>query len=205
MAITTAFDSIFRRYAGGVPVNYMRALSKRESNMNPAEARDPAWGLMQIVPVARESYNKRHGTSYSQADLLNPEVNVKIGADLLNRIVASYKANHSDVPNLRPNWANPEFVSLVTAGWNSGYSERSGVGAVARWLKARGIPVTHENVFRYSQDAGATRHLANPTKENWQRSVTNLFYAEGGPTTLSYGIMGAALAVGAAYLVYRML
>jgi hypothetical protein len=203
--ITTAFDPLFRRYGGGIPLNYLRALSKRESNMNPAESRDPAWGLMQIVPVARESYNRRYGTNYTKQDLLDPEVNVRIGTDLLKRIVASYQANHPDVPNLRPNWRNPEFVSLVTAGWNSGYSERAGVGAVARWLKRQGLPVTHANVFRHARQAGATRHLANPTKENWQRSVTNLFYAEGGPTLAGYGIMGVALAVGAAYLVYRLL
>lgn len=198
------YDHIFRRHAGRLPVNYMRALSKRESDLNPREAKDPAWGLMQVVPVVRFEYNKKHGTNYSKSDLLKPEVNVKIASNLINRIVKLYGSTHPNTPNMRENWNNPEFVKLVTAGWNSGYSNVGGVGKVARYLERQGIPVTHDNVFRYSQAAGATRHLTGNTSLRWQRSVADLFYAEGGPESM-LGSVGVRLAIvaGGAYLLYR--
>lgn len=187
MALPTTFDAIFNRYRGDVPLNYMRALTKRESNFNPNESNDPAWGLMQVVPVVRTGFNARYGTSYSKQDLLNPSVNVQMVADLLNRIATAYQ-KHSD-PNMKGNWANPEFVKLVTAGWNSGYSEAGGVGKVASYLEARNIPVTHDNVFRYAAAAGATSHLQSAAKQAWQRSVSDLYFAEGGPGFL-YGFAG---------------
>jgi hypothetical protein len=201
MALPRTFDAIFARYAGRLPVTYLRTLAKRESNLNPREAKDPAWGLMQVVPSVRESYNKRRGTSYTQSDLLDPDVNVKIASDLLNRIVVAY-GKHRD-PNLQENWHNPEFVALVTAGWNSGYSEAAGVGHVASYLEARGIPVTHDNVFRYAGAAGGTKHLQNDAKRTWQKSVVDLFYREGGPGGSI--LFNLALTVLAAWAVYKYL
>ena len=170
------WDSLFAKHAGQLPVPFLRALSKRESNMNPSESKWPAYGLMQIVPIVRESYNRRHGTNYSHTDLLNPELNVKMATGLLNRIIKGY-AKHPD-PNMKPDFSNPEFVNLVVAGWNSGYSESGGVGRVARYLEARGIPVTHDSVFANSAAAGATKHLRNPTKQRWQKSVTDLYFQQ---------------------------
>ncbi len=203
MALTRRYDSIFRRHAGRVPVNYLRALAKRESNLNPGDQKDPAWGLMQVVPHVLDSYNKRHGTRFSRQDLLNPDINVRIAADLLNRIATSYQKYAAQAPNLRENWSNPAFAELVTAGWNSGYSDKAGVGRVARYLIERGIPVTHDAVFAHSLAAGATRHLRNETKRGWQKSVARLFYEEGGP-----GISRALVALvvmGGGYIVYRLL
>lgn len=176
VATSTKFDPLFRKHAGRLPVAFLRALAKRESNLNPAEADWPAYGLMQVVPVVRESYNKRRGASLRHDDLLEPDINVKVAADLLNRIVIAY-GKHRD-PNLQADWSNPEFVKLVVAGWNSGYSEAAGVGHVADYLEARSIPVTHDNVFAHAQAAGATRHLQNPSKQAWQRSVAALFFRQ---------------------------
>ena len=127
----------------------MRALSKRESNQDPGDTRGPAWGLMQVVEVVRNSWNKRKpGEALSRPDLLDPVTNVRVASDLLNRIVIAY-GKHPD-KNMQEDWSNPAFVQLVTAGWNSGYSESGGVGRVARYLEANQIPVTHDNVFRYA-------------------------------------------------------
>lgn len=205
--ITRRFDHLFRAHRGRLPVTFLRVLAKRESNMNPAESVDPAWGLMQVVPVVLEDYNRRHGTSYSRAALLDPAVNVKIAADLLNRIVDAYE-KHPD-RNMKPDWSNPEFVKLVVAGWNSGYSEGGGVGKVASYLEQRGIPVTHDNVFAHSAAAGATRHLRNAAKKEWQRSVADLFYADGGPGMFENmpggGIAKLALTGFIAWGVYKLL
>lgn len=206
MPITRRFDSIFQRFRGSMPLAFMRALAYNESSMNPMESRDPAWGLMQVVPVVRESYNQRFGTGYSQQDLLDPTTNVKIASDLLNRIARQYQATHGSDPNMRVNWRNPEFVKLVVAGWNSGYSEAGGVGRVASYLRARGMPVTHDNVFQHASAAGATRHLQNPTKYQWQRRVADTFYAEGGPgvlDALDMGLLLVAAGLAGVYLLVR--
>jgi hypothetical protein len=175
-ALPTAFDGLFARHASALPIAFLRALAKRESNMNPHEAKDPAWGLLQVVPSVRLSYNERRGTSYTQQDLLDADVNVTIATDLLNRIVIAYDKHPSR--NMKADWRNPEFVNLVVAGWNSGYSEAAGVGHVASYLEQRGIPVTHDNVFRYAKAAGATKHLQNPQKQAWQKSVTQLYFQQ---------------------------
>lgn len=177
---------------------YLRALVKRESSFNPADTSGPAWGLMQITETVRS------GTGYSRSQLLDPEVNVKLGADLLNRISTAY-AKHP-AKNMKPDWSNPEFVKLVTAGWNSGYSEGGGVGKVARYLHARGIPVTHDNVFQYAGAAGATKHLQNPAKQLWQRSVSDLYFTQPDSSSSAGSFLWkAALAVGAGLLLARAL
>lgn len=181
--LSRSFDALFHKHAGAIPVAYLRALAHKESGMNPRQSSGPAWGLLQITGIARKDYNRTHGTSYTQADLLNPAVNIKIAAWLLNKIVRLYSRNHSD-RNMQPDWSNPEFVKLVTAGWNSGYSEGGGVGKVASVLESLGKPVTHDNVFKFSQIAGATRHLANEAKRRWQAGVADLFYREGGPAAV---------------------
>lgn len=169
------FDPLFAKHKGSLPVPFLRALSKRESNMNPADTQGPAWGLMQVVEVVRNSWNKRKPSqALARVDLLNPDINVKVASDLLNRITLAY-SKHSD-PNMKPNWSNPEFVKLVVAGWNSGYSEGGGVGKVASYLERRGIPVTHDNVFKYAAAAGGTRFLQESGRQNWQRSVADLYF-----------------------------
>lgn len=158
---------------------FLRALAYRESGMRPTLDDGPAAGLMQVVPILQKEWNQRTGENVTRTGLLNPDKNVQIASDLLNRIIAGY-AKHPD-KNLKLNWNNPEFVKLLVAGWNSGYSEGGGVGRVASYLEARGIPVTHDNVFKYASAAGATQYLQsnlNPTRQPWQRSVADLFYKQ---------------------------
>jgi len=207
VALTTQYDSIFRRFAGRLPVAYLRALAQRESGLRPdlamAGSSSAARGLLQVVGVVREDYNKRHGTSYTADDLLDPSTNVMIAAELLNRIVSFY-GKHAD-PNLQENWRNPEFVKLHTAGWNAGYSEGGGVQKVARYLAERGIPVTHDNVFRYAADAGAVVYLQRPERQVWQRSVADLYYLQPDRFDVGHGILTVALAVLIGWGTYRAL
>lgn len=198
--LSTAFDSLFEKYGGRVPVAYLRALSKKESNQNPASCAGAACGLMQVVPtVVLPGFNASHGTGYTRSDLLNPEINIQVAADLLNRIIGAY-ARHPD-PNMQPNFANPEFVKLLTAGWNSGYSEGGGVGRVASYLESRRIQVTHDNVFAHASEAGATKHLQNAAKQRWQREVADLYYGQPdrAKSTTDW-IIGIGLSVGIATL-----
>lgn len=199
---STRFDALFRRHGRGIPVAYLRALAKRESNLNPREARLPAYGLLQVVPKVVQSYNRRHGTSFSHADMLDPATNVKVATDTLRRIVQAFGKHPS--ANLQKSWSNPEFVKLVTAGWNSGYSEKAGVGRVASYLEGRGLPVTHDNVFEYAAAAGGTRHLQNPTKYTWQRSVADLYFQQPDAPSALRGLVVLAAAGAAAWGIYRL-
>lgn len=180
MALTTEYDPIFRRYAGRVPVAYMRALAFRESGMRPtamaSTSPNAARGLMQVVGVARQEFNTRNGTAYTADDLLNPAINIRIGAWLLNRIIDGYARHPSR--NLQMNWGNPEFIKLLTAGWNAGYSDGGGVGKVASYLEARNIPVTHDSVYANASAAGAAATLSMPERATWHRSVSDLYFAQ---------------------------
>ena len=178
--VSRKYDAIFREHGRGLPIAYLRSLVKRESNLNPRSAKGAAWGLMQVIEVVRKDYNKRHSTRYTRNDLLDPRINVTIGADLLVRIIASYGRNHPDVPNLQETWNNRRFVELLTFGWNAGYSERGGVGKVARYLEQQGRhdDITIDTIHGAARAARASRHLSNVRKVRWCKGVAGLFARE---------------------------
>jgi len=113
-----------------------------------------------------------------------------IASELINRIARSYRSLAKESPqlmrNMIPDFSNKEFVKLLLAGWNSGYSRAKygGVQYVARWLAKRGIPVTHDNVFIYAGDAGASKWLRGDEntdaarKRRWQRGVASLYFKQ---------------------------
>lgn len=204
VALSNRYDSLFRLHGAGIPVAYLRALAQRESGMNPQAnaGKNAAQGLLQIVSVARESYNQRHGTRYTRDDTLDPAVNIKIAGDLLRNVLRGYGKHPS--PNLKEDWTNPAFVQLVTAGWNAGYSEGGGVGKVATYLEQRGIPVTPAAVYQYAASAGATANLSRSDRAAWHTSVVDLYFAQPDrPRGLS--VAGLALAAAAAWGAYRLL
>lgn len=176
--LTNRFDSIYEKEGHGIPVSFLRTLAKRESASNPSEASGPAWGLLQVGIDRRagnvlKSYNKRFGTSYTKSDMLNPTLNVRVATDLLSRIVKLYKRE-----GIKTDWRNGNFVGLVVAGWNSGYSIKTGVVGVVRYLRGRRLPVTLENVYKYAKAAGMTRHLSNEKKQKWHRGVVRSYFDE---------------------------
>lgn len=173
------YDAVFERYRGDLPIEYVRALVERESDGYPAVRSGSAIGLMQIVPVVLTDYNKRHGKAIRSEQLVAPAVNVAIGCDLLRLIVASYRKHHPRIPSLQADWNNPRFVELLTFGWNAGFSEAGGLGRVARYLEqlgARDIDV--DLVASHARLAGATKHLSNPAKLAWSKSVAALYQRE---------------------------
>lgn len=176
--LPTEFDSVFNRHRGTIPIEFVRALAKNESNFNPKDQSGPAWGILQVTEVVRKDHNQRGG-NVSRHDLLDPDTNSKVALGLIQRIVAAYQ-KHPD-KNLREDWSNPEFVKLLVAGWNSGYSEAGGVGKVAKWLHLKGIPVTHDNVFKHAKEARATKFLQLdlfPQKYRWQKKVAQAYFDE---------------------------
>ncbi len=207
MALTTQYDPLFQRYAGRLPVAFLRALASRESDMRPDLAMPggsgAARGLLQVVGVVRDDYNRRFGTSYTADDLLNPDVNVKIAANLINQILVGYGKHPS--PNLKEDWANPEFVKLLVMGWNAGFSEAGGVGRVASMLEREGSPVTHDAVFSNAARAGAAGTLGEADRRAWHASVASLYYAQPDWNVTGIGIITLAIAGALAYAAYRLL
>jgi len=173
------FDAVFDRYRGSIPLAYVRALVERESDGRPSVRTGSAVGLMQIVPVVLADYNKRHGTVYQSDQLVDPATNVAMGCELLRLIVGSYRKNHPRIPNFQTDWNNPSFVELLTFGWNAGFSEAGGVGRVARYLEQLGaVDITLDLVTAYAHVAGASKHLSNPAKVAWCKSVVALYQRE---------------------------
>jgi hypothetical protein len=171
------YDDVFANHGRGLPVAYLRALALHESDMRPRLSDGPAWGLLQVIEVVREDYNKRERSNFARQDLLDPAVNVRIAASTLAVIIKSYAANHPS-PNMQTDWRNPQFVALLTFGWNAGWSERGGVGRVASFLEQRGADVTINSVFDAAKAAGASPHLCNPMKLAFAKQVTRQYFAE---------------------------
>src|SRR5688572_1417210 len=58
--VSRKFDPLFKQHSRGLPVAYLRALAKRESDMNPRLAEPKSgWGLLQVIEEVRRDYNKR--------------------------------------------------------------------------------------------------------------------------------------------------
>lgn len=180
--LSREFDPVFERYRGSIPLEYLRALAKRESGMRPGEHRGPAWGLMQIVEVVRHDFNKAHATHYTRRDLLDPAVSVAMCCWVLRFIIDSYQRHHPRVANLREDWSNPRFVQLLTAGWNMGFSEKAGVGKVVGYLEGLGADdIDLDMVHDHARLAGASKHVGSDAKLRWCKSVVTLFEAELAP------------------------
>ncbi len=101
-----------------IGADWLRSLIRQESSFR-ADAKSPAnaLGLMQLLPatggeVARDLRIKNYQGSES---LLNPEINIKVGAHYLSRMIRNFNGN----------------VPLALAAYNAGPTR------LRRWLSAR--------------------------------------------------------------------
>jgi soluble lytic murein transglycosylase len=111
----TAFDAASK--ANSLPLAYLYGVSRQESAFG-AAAVSPvgALGLMQLMPATAELTARRLGMSApTRGDLLQPAVNVKLGARHLAMLVKRYGGNRF----------------LAAAAYNAGE------GRVDRWLAER--------------------------------------------------------------------
>jgi soluble lytic murein transglycosylase-like protein len=199
--ISAVWDPMIEKYAGRVPVAFIRALIHGESGgdsqlENPASH---AAGLLQITEIVRRDWNDAHADAPVNRDqLFDPEINVRIGAALLNRIVQVYGKH----PTLQPDWSTRRYPELVALGWNAGYSDRGGVGLVVSHLEAAGAQpadVTVDSVARLAAGLPeASRFVSRPDRVAYARAVADLYLgSRNAPVVASRGGVGGPIVVAA--------
>lgn len=179
--LSREYDRLFRQIAEprGIPAGYMRALAKWESSFNAADKSGPAWGLMQVTEVARHDYNNRSGNApvEPREALLDPRKSVEVCSWILQQIVQAY----SELPALAPDWGSEDWLGLLTAGWNAGWSRASGVHYIARRLSEERASVTLANVHASASRFGAVQWLRADIEHpriGWWRKVARSAVAE---------------------------
>jgi soluble lytic murein transglycosylase-like protein len=189
--ISAAWDPVIERYAGQVPVAFIRALVHGESGGD-SQKENPtshAAGLLQITDIVRKDWNTAHPDApVGRSDLFDPEINVRIGAALLNRIVLVYRHH----PTLRPDWGSRRYAELVGLGWNAGYSDRGGVGLAVAALEAAGAQpadVTVDSVARVAVGLpNASRFVARADRVAYAKAVADLYLgSRGGRVVAGHG------------------
>ena len=180
-AIPTTYDKAFSPIAGIIPVAFLRALAYNESSLNPNEVtkNSNATGLFQITQTVLNDYNLQHGTKYKLADVKDPNLNAKIGVELITRIVKNYQTNHPR--SLAMNWKDPRYVQLLVQGYNAGYSEANGVGFVVGNLEKKGVQpaqITVDAVAKAAPGLKASRFLSMPQRVSYAKAVANTYFNE---------------------------
>jgi len=181
---TDAFDPVYQAGCPGIPVYYLRALAKYESDSNPQSCNSgEGCGLLQVVESVRREYNEKNRTNYTRGDLLDPWINARIACSLLTRIKTYYAtAYRRAFP--RPTWGDRRFVEVVTLAWNVGWSERGGgVGYVISVLLGEGH-TTDIDVDLIRQRAAGLPEAAPKLREAlpvvFSRRVTSAYFTIAG-------------------------
>jgi len=185
---SSPFDALFTEHAGAdIPVGLLRALAYHESSFRPEEVNPAgAFGLFQITRPALDDYNKRHGTSHTTAEILDPALNTTIAADHIRRILALY-AQHSA---LATDWQSRRFVELLVWGWNVGHN---GVAHIVGRMEAAGLPADRITVDTASQVAAQVSRNPNLSSAKhlaYAKAVARTFFGDavsGGPPPVASG------------------
>ena len=152
--ISAVWDPTIEKYAGRVPVAFIRALIHGESGGN-SQLENPAShaaGLLQLTEIVRRDWNEAHPDApVSREQLFDPEAST-FGSARGAAGTASSRSTR-DNPTAAP--AGMErvrrYAELVALGWNAGYSDRGGVGLAVTHLEAAGAApadVTVDSVAR---------------------------------------------------------
>lgn len=160
-----------------IPIHYADALAFNESGCNPNTVNpiSNATGLFQIVRVALNHYNEVNGTAYKLEDCIDPAISAEIGLWLIGLITRTWQQRGL----VEPDWRNEAYLTLVTWGWNAGWSggDRQnvgrGVGYVIREAKNRGLnPLDIDLMYEFVQTLRlAASTLKDSHKQRWAKKV----------------------------------
>jgi hypothetical protein len=180
------YDAIYRAECPGVPAEYLRALAYQESRTNPGETKGSCWGLLQVCPVVLKDYNEKFGTGWTMGnEMLQAEKNARVACELIRRIPGFYVAQHPQAFPGGFSWSDRRHVDLLTMGWNTGWSESTGVcGAIGTLLGMgkNAVKVTIDAISQASRaglfPAKFTAKLGQANVPPWVKGVSALYFRE---------------------------
>lgn len=158
---------VFMDPAGRVPPAYMVALAKHESSFNPS-IRHPgsnAVGLYQITQKALDGYNERNSTHHTLVDMLDPMINAGIATDHLNFIMSQWAARHGT--RIRQDWNDPEWLALLTYGYNAGHN---GISLIVNAMRPD-RSITVDAIARLAPNNRWGNLLRDPTRIAFAKAV----------------------------------
>lgn len=134
------------------------ALSRQESEFNPnAGSKVGAQGLMQIMPGTAKLIAKQHGIPYKPSQLMNPQLNVQLGAAHLGDLVADHGGSY--VLTLVSYNAGPRR----SREWISYYGDfRAGEADPVDWVESIPFQETRQYVQKVLQNLHVYRSRLAP-------------------------------------------
>lgn len=185
--LSREFDSIFAEECPGIPIEYLRALAKKESDLNPEQSKGGAWGLLQVTNSVRTDYNKLYGTNYSSDERLDPRINARMACELIGRISRFLpRQDPAAFDHGEFDWVSRRDVKIVTLAWNAGWST-NGVSGMIRNLLNAGYSRSKINAELILDQAHKypeiTHHLREwktrkPRIKSWLNAVANYYFHE---------------------------
>ena len=207
---TTGPGSVFAKYSGVVPENYLRVLAYKESGFRPdvVHPQSKATGLFQITNTALSSFNQRNATSLQLPQLVDPELNTQVASQHLAGVINVYKKYRS----LQPDWNSRRWLELLTLGWNAGHNA---VASIAARMEATGLPIDRINVDTVSQAAaaigGKAKYVGDAARVAWSKSVAGKFLGGTVPALVAKvaenpgtSATGLLIVAGLGYLAFRL-
>jgi hypothetical protein len=207
---TTGPGSVFARYAGVVPENYLRVLAYKESGFRPdvVHPQSKATGLFQITNTALSSFNQRNASSLQLPQLVDPDINTQVASQHLAGVINVYKKYRA----LQPDWNSRRWLELLTLGWNAGHNA---VAQIVGRMEASGLPVDRINVDTVSQAAaaigGKAKYVGDSARVAWSKSVAAKFLGGTVPALVAkvaehpgMSATGFFVFAGLGYLVFRL-
>lgn len=134
------------------------ALSRQESEFNPnAGSKVGAQGLMQIMPGTAKLIAKQHGIAYKPSMLMNPQLNVQLGAAHLGDLIAAHGGSY--VLTLVSYNAGPRR----SREWIADYGDfRTGEADPVDWVESIPFQETRQYVQKVLQNLHVYRSRLAP-------------------------------------------
>jgi hypothetical protein len=143
---TPSFDALFEKYRDDVPASFLKALASKASGLNPNK------NLFGVSAAALEAFNSKMKESHNPNELTDPALNTRVAVYIIKNVVDYFAANYPD--KLMRQWANPEYVALVTHAYNVGYKD-SGLGKpMASIYKSNPDKLNLDNIAAVAKQSG---------------------------------------------------
>lgn len=142
-----------KKYQKGGAVDLIK-LAAIESSLDPEVISDTEdYGLLQINAIALESYNKYNKSKYTTKDLLNPEINVKVGDWFINKRIPALLKSEGLEDNLE------NRLAAYNQGARGLAKNGPSMNAVSRLNQYKSIKYDNHSNHIYIERAGKLEKL----------------------------------------------